>query len=37
MSEVKARGTFGGPQLDNIPVLNRGEWFGKAWLLEIGG
>ena len=22
---------------DRIPVLNPGDWFGKAWLVEIGG
>ncbi len=37
MSEIKASGTFGGHQLKDIPVLNAGGWFGKTWLLEIGG
>jgi len=37
MSEIKARGSFGGQELKDIPVLNPGGWFGKAWLLEIGG
>jgi hypothetical protein len=37
MSEIKASGTFGGQQLNDVPVLNPGDWFGKAWLLEIGG
>ncbi len=23
--------------LTDIPVLNAGGWFGKTWLLEIGG
>ena len=29
MSEVKS--------CANIPVINPGDWFGKAWLIEIGG
>lgn len=37
MSEIKARGTFGGQELKDVPVLNPGDWFGKTWLLEIGG
>jgi hypothetical protein len=34
---VTASATFHGQQLHNIPVLNAGNWFGKAWLIEIGG
>ena len=37
MSEIKARGSLAGKELTDIPVLNPGDWFGKAWLLEIGG
>lgn len=37
MSEITARGQFCEQQLSDIPVLNPGDWFGKAWLLEIGG
>src|SRR5688572_2703498 len=37
MNGVKASGSFGGRELTDIPVLNPGGWFGKAWLLEIGG
>lgn len=37
MCEVKARGKFSGQELKDIPVLNPGDWFGKAWLIEIGG
>lgn len=37
MSGIKARGTFGGNDLKDIPVLNPGNWFGKTWLIEIGG
>jgi hypothetical protein len=34
---ITARGTFNGHELTNIPVLNPGDWFGKAWLVELGG
>lgn len=37
MSEIKASGTFGGQELKDIVVLNPAGWFGKTWLLEIGG
>jgi hypothetical protein len=37
MSEIKARARFHGQDLTDIPVLNPGGWFGKTWLLEIGG
>ena len=37
MCEVKAKATFNGQELSDIPVLNPGDWFGKCWLLEIGG
>lgn len=37
MNEIKARGTFAGQELKDIPVLNPGGWFGKTWLLEVGG
>ena len=37
MCEIKARGIFGGQELKDMPVLNPGGWFGKSWLLEIGG
>ena len=37
MGNITASGTFGGQKLDNIPALNPGDGFGKAWLLEIGG
>jgi hypothetical protein len=36
-SDIKARGTFAGQEIKDIIVLNPGGWFGKAWLLEIGG
>lgn len=37
MSKITARGSFGSQELTDIPVLNAGNWFGKCWLLEIGG
>lgn len=37
MCQVTAKATFHGQQLADIPVLNPGDWFGKCWLLEIGG
>ena len=37
MSEIKASGNLHGHDLKDIPVLNPGDWFGKTWLIEIGG
>ncbi len=37
MSEVKAKAIFNGHKLTDLPVINVGNWFGKTWLLEIGG
>lgn len=37
MCEIKATATFGGHELKDMPALNPGGWFGKTWLLEIGG
>ena len=34
---ITARGTFNGHELTDMPVLNPGGWYGKTWLLEIGG
>ena len=34
---ITATATFNGHELKDIPVLNPGDWFGKTWLLEIGG
>lgn len=34
---VTASATFHGQQLKDIPVLNPGGWWGKTWLIEIGG
>ena len=37
MCVIKAKATFNGHELTEIPVLNAGDWFGKCWLIEIGG
>lgn len=39
MSEktITASCTLNGHDLTDVPVLNPGGWFGKAWLVEIGG
>jgi hypothetical protein len=37
MAEITASASFHGQELKDIPVLNPGDWFGKTWLLEIGG
>ena len=34
---ITARGTLNGHEFTDILVLNPGDWFGKAWLVEIGG
>ena len=34
---ITARATFHGHELTEMPVLNSGDWFGKTWLVEIGG
>jgi len=35
--KITASCTFNGHDLTDIPVINPGAWFGKAWLIEIGG
>jgi hypothetical protein len=37
MCEVKAKAKFHDHELTDVPVLNPGDWFGKTWLIEIGG
>ncbi len=37
MCDIKAKATFNGHELNDMPVLNPGDWWGKCWLLEIGG
>jgi hypothetical protein len=35
--KITATCKFHGQPLRDIPVLNPGAWFGKTWLIEIGG
>lgn len=35
--EITATCTLNGHDLTDVPVVNPGDWFGKTWLLEIGG
>lgn len=35
--KITASCRFQGQDLTDIPVLNPGDWWGKAWLVEIGG
>jgi hypothetical protein len=37
MSKITASCQFHGHDLTDLPVLNPGGWFGKTWLIEIGG
>ena len=37
MSKITASCKFGDHALCDIPVINPGGWFGKAWLVEVGG
>ena len=37
MAMITAYGTFHRQQLNGMPVINPGDWFGKTWLIEIGG
>jgi hypothetical protein len=34
---ITASGNLNGHKLTAMPVLNPGDWFGKTWLIEIGG
>jgi hypothetical protein len=34
---ITAGAKFHNQDLTEIPVLNPGDWFGKTWLIEIGG
>ncbi len=34
---ITASCDFHGQSLSDIPVLNPNGWFGKAWLMELGG
>ncbi len=35
--QITANANFHGHELTDMPVLNPGGWFGKTWLIEIGG
>jgi len=35
--EIVACGVLHGHALDAMPVINPDGWFGKTWLVEIGG
>ncbi len=35
--KITASCKFNGHELTDIPVLNPDAWFGKTWLLELGG
>jgi hypothetical protein len=37
MPKITANANFHGNHLADMPVLNPGGWFGKSWLIEIGG
>ena len=34
---ITATCTLNGHELTDVPVVNPGDWFGKTWLIEIGG
>ena len=34
---ITAHGNVNGHMLTDVPVLSPGEWFGKTWLVEVGG
>jgi hypothetical protein len=37
MCEITARGKLNDHDLTDTPVINPGDWFGRTWLIEIGG
>jgi len=37
MPKITANANFHGHHLADMPVINPGGWFGKTWLIEIGG
>ena len=37
MAAITATAKLRDHELKDIPVINPGDWFGKTWLLEIGG
>jgi hypothetical protein len=36
-TDITASATFHETKLKDIPVINPGDWFGKTWLIELGG
>lgn len=36
-SSITATGKISGKAVSDIQVINPGDWFGKCWLIEIGG
>ncbi len=37
MAKITATCKFHDQDLSEIPVINPGDWFGKTWLLSVGG
>lgn len=37
MCKITAKAKLHNHELSDIPVLNLGDWWGKTWLVEIGG
>ena len=37
MNNITANAQLIGHEFKDIPVLNPGNWFGKTWLIELGG
>jgi hypothetical protein len=37
MNNITAKGNLNGLELNDVPVINPGNWFGKCWLIELGG
>ena len=35
--KITASFTLNGHDMTEVPVVNPGDWFGKTWLIEIGG
>ena len=35
--KITARANLHGHELTDVQVLNAGAWFGKTWLIGIGG
>ena len=37
MCKIQAKAKFHDHELNDITVINPGDWWGKTWLIEIGG